>query len=275
MSCVLPAILLALSLPTVTANAVVPIPPAATILERSVDANQRDWKAAPRYDYEERDRDADGHTRTYEELMVLGSPYERLIGVDGNPIPTAQREAEEKKLQKAIAERDAETPAERARRLAEYETGRKQDHLLMNQLARAFQFQITGEERLGTRLVYVLKATPRPGYQPPNMDTKVLTGMEGTLWIDAATYQWVKVEARVIHPVTIAGFLARVEPGTQFVLEKAPVAEGIWLPSHFTVQSKARVLFFFTHRTQKDETYFDYQLSRTDPALAPLLSGSR
>lgn len=41
------------------------------------------------------------------------------------------------------------------------------------------------------------------------------------------------VEATVIHPVSIEGFLAQVEPGTQFKLEKMPVADGIWLPKHF------------------------------------------
>lgn len=53
----------------------------------------------------------------------------------------------------------------------------------------------------------------------------MLRGMEGELWIDEATFQWVKVQARVIRPVSIEGFLARVEPGTRFELEKMPVAD--------------------------------------------------
>ncbi|MGO9636756.1 MAG: hypothetical protein ACLPSO_02315, partial [Terracidiphilus sp.] len=107
--------------------------------------------------------------------------------------------------------------------------------------------------------VYVLQATPRAGYQPPNTETKVLTGMQGQLWIDKQTYQWVKVEAEVMHPVSIAGFLAQVQPGTRFELEKMPVAEGIWLPKHFSMKARAKILFFFSHNTQDDETYFDYR----------------
>jgi len=42
----------------------------------------------------------------------------------------------------------------------------------------------------------VLKATPRPGYEPPNNEAKVLTGMEGKLWIDEKTFQWVKSKPR-------------------------------------------------------------------------------
>jgi hypothetical protein len=59
---------------------------------------------------------------------------------------------------------------------------------------------LLGEQKLGPYDVYVLRATPRPGYHPPNRDTQVLTGMQGMLWIDRNTCQWVKVEAWVVHP---------------------------------------------------------------------------
>jgi len=82
--------------------------------------------------------------------------------------------------------------------------------------------------------------------------------MRGTLWIDKDSFQWVKVAADVVHPVFIAGFLARVEPGTRFEVEKAPVADGVWLPTHFAMKSRANILFVLTHRENEDETYFDY-----------------
>jgi len=67
--------------------------------------------------------------------------------------------------------------------------------------------------------------------------------MQGTFWIDRDSFQWVKVEADVVHPVVIGGFLARVEPGTHFELEKAPVADGVCLPTHFAIKSRAKLLF--------------------------------
>ena len=78
----------------------------------------------------------------------------------------------------------------------------------MEQLTKALDFKLVGEQKLGPYEVYVLKATPRPGYEPPNIESKVLTGMEGKLWIDEKTFQWVKVEATVVRPVSIEGFLA-------------------------------------------------------------------
>ena len=249
-------------------------PDVSTIIERSVEANQRDWRAAPRFDYDEQDRAADGRTRTYEEMMILGSPYERLIAVSGEPISSELQAAESAKLEEAIAERSTESPAERAQRIGKYVRDRDRDHLLMEQLTVAFNFKLVGEQTLGGHQVYFLKATPRPEYQPPNVEAEVLTGMEGRLWIDETTFQWVKVEARVIHPVSIGGFLARVEPGTRFLLEKAPVTDTVWLPSHFSMESRARVLFFFSKHKQADETYFNYQTRSPEPAGTPLPSGN-
>ena len=82
--------------------------------------------------------------------------------------------------------------------------------------------------------------------------------MEGTLWIDRKTFQWVKVEAHVIHPVRIEGFLAEVEPGTEFEVEKRPVSVNVWLASHYSMKSKANVVLLFPHKGEEDNSYFDY-----------------
>ncbi|MDE3169330.1 MAG: hypothetical protein KGL75_04230, partial [Acidobacteriota bacterium] len=109
-----------------------------------------------------------------------------------------------------------------------------------------------------------LKAKIRPGYHPPNRDAQVLTGMEGQLWVDEQTFQWVKVEAHVIQPVTIEGFLATVEPGTRFELEKMPVGDGVWLRQHFSMHARAKIFFLIPHHDQEEETYSNYHLKDPD-----------
>ena len=231
---------------------------ADTIIQRSVAANEADWKAAHEYDYVERDRQKSGGTKTSQERMILGSPYERLVAENGKPLPPEQQAQGQKDLETTLEERQKESRQQRRERIAKYEKERESDHLLMEQLTKALDFKLVGEQKLGPYEVYVLKATPRPGYEPPNIESKVLTGMEGKLWIDEKTFQWVKVEATVIRPVSIEGFLAEVEPGTHFELEKAPVTDSIWLPKHFAMKSQAKVLFLFTRKSQADETYTDY-----------------
>jgi hypothetical protein len=230
-----------------------------SIIQNSVQANAKDWNADPEYVCYERDREPNGGSKTFEDLMILGSPYQRLIAVNGKPLSSGRQEQERRKLEQTISERRQESAQSRAERIAKYEKDRRRDHLMMDQLTVAFNFKLTGEQKLDGYDVYVLKATPRPGYQPPNMDTQVLKGMEGRLWIDKKTYQWVKVEALVIHPVSIEGFLAQVEPGTRFELEKTPVEDDIWLPKHYEMKANAKIFFLFGHKSQDNETYYGYR----------------
>jgi len=229
-----------------------------TIVQQSVAANNRDWQALPQFNHYERDGFG-RHTKTYQILRIYGSPYRKLVAIGGEPISAAEQAAEKDKLERAIAERRDESAEARASRIAEYQKQRQQEHVMIQQLSAAFDFRITGQRRLAGHEVYVLEATPKPGYQPPNRDSKVLTGMHGKLWIDTQTFQWVRVEAEVIHPVAIEGFLASVEPGTRFELDYAPVGGGIWEPMHYAMRSRARILLMFSRRGRDDESYFDYE----------------
>lgn len=233
------------------------------IIARSAKVTNADWNTKPEYDYNDRVQQ-NGHTKTYEELMVLGSRYERLVAVDGKPLTGQQQADQQQKLDQAIAQRGAETPAQRAERIAKWERSRKRDHLLVEQLTSAFDFKLEGTSTLDGHKVYKLSATPRAGYQPPNNRAKVLTGMVGTMWIDQETLQWVKVEARVIHPISIDGFLARVNRGTRFELVQAPVDPGIWLPTFFSMRARARVFFFIAHNSQEQDTFFNYRKTSTE-----------
>jgi hypothetical protein len=239
--------------------------PVEAIIQRSVEANNRDWKADPEYSYFERDVQ-NGVTKSNQVMMIEGSPYYRLTEVNDKPLSKEEQAKEEQKLQQAMAQRRSESPQQRAARIAQFEKDRKRDHLLMEQLTKAFNFTLEGEEKFGPYEVYVLQATPRAGYVPPNRETRVLTGMNGKLWIDKQTYQWVKVEAQVVHPVSIEGFLARVEPGTRFELEKTPVTDGIWLPKHFAMKAHAKILLMVNHNTQEEDTYWGYQKQPPNPA---------
>src|SRR5690348_16181973 len=173
-------------------------PPAQQIVQRSVENLNVDWSAAPRYNFQERDvisKDDSRSSKTYEVVMIDGSPYKKLIAVEGRPLSAAQAAAEEKKLQQEIARRSQAAPRARQKRIAEYQRERRQDNLLIREMAQAFDYTLVGEETLDGRRCFVLDATPRPGYVPRSRDTKVLKGMRGRMWIDEQDYQWVKVHA--------------------------------------------------------------------------------
>ena len=228
------------------------------IIQKSVAANEADFRAEPEFAHKMLEKGPQG-SKTYLVKIIDGSPYRRLVAVNGERLSKEAEQAEEKKQEQAVQKRHSESPQERQKRIANYQKSRNRDHAMMGQLTKAFTFTLVGEEKIESFDVYHLRADPKPDYHPPNMETEVLTGMKGQLWIDKASYQWVKVMAEVVHPVSIAGFLAQVEPGTQFELEKMPVESGVWLPKHFAMKSRAKVLMMVNRSSQEDETYSDYQ----------------
>jgi hypothetical protein len=228
------------------------------IVQRSVAANDKDFQAASNYNYEERER-AGGVTKLYQVTMIGGTPYQRLLAVNGEPLSESQNNDELKKQRQAEAQRRAESSQQRRDRIAKYKKEQARDHEMMAQLTEAFDFTLVGTHRFKGFHVYVLKATPRRGYKPPNTESQVLPGMQGEMWIDQQTYRWVKVTAKVIRTVSIEGFLAQVEPGTEFEIEKAPVGDGIWQITHFAVRSKARILHMINRASEEEDTFFDFE----------------
>lgn len=233
-------------------------PDVATIIQRSVEAGNRDFKMAPLFNYKQREKTG-GVVRTSEVTMIEGSPYQRLLAIDGKPLDAQKAADEEKKQQTAIQQRKNESPSARKDRIDKYERDRTRDQLMMSQLSTAFNFTLIGQRKLRGFSVWALKAVPRPGYHPPNMQAQVLPGMQGEMWIDTKSYEWVKVTARVIRPVSIDGFLAQVQPGTEFEVEKSPVGGGVWQITHFSSSAHARVLHMFSHNEEDEITFFDFQ----------------
>lgn len=244
-----------------SSQAPVATPNVHEIVSRSVANNQADWKAAPQFNFTEHDVIMKGGQRTvrsYRVLMIDGSPYNERIAEDGKELSPSELQRERQKMERETERRLHESLAARNRRIAEYESGRRQDHQLMQEMIAGFEFKLAGIETANGRQCYRIEATPNPNYQPRSRETQVLKGMKGTLWIDVNEYQWVRVEASVFKPVTFGLFIAHVEPGTEFVLEEAPVEGHIWEPSYFETRVNAQILLW-SHKTLDQESYSNYQ----------------
>lgn len=236
------------------------IPSPQDIVQKSVTNTNADWAAAPAYDFTEHDvitRNGKRIEKTYQVMMIEGSTYNKLIALNGQPLPDDQKAAEDRKLQQEIDNRQKESSAERRKRVGKYQKERHQDHALMTEMSKAFTFALAGQETVDGRRCVALTATPKPGYRPPNRDTQVLRGMKGKMWVDTEQYQWVKVDAQVFRPVTFGLFFASVKPGTEFSFEQKPMQGNLWLPSHFRMTLNARVAFS-SRRSVDDETYTNY-----------------
>jgi hypothetical protein len=233
------------------------------IMAHSVKLADANWSEAPNYSYVRSEANSEGGAqptrKTYEVLMIEGSPYLKMIAEEGRELsPLAVRE-EEQKYQREIEKRRRESPRERQKRIAKFAEERDRDHAFLSEIPVAFVFRMLNQPPPEKDAVWLLEGTPKPGYTPSTREGKVLAGMNVKFWIDKATCQWLRIEAEVQHPVSIYGLFAKVGPGTKFTLEQAPVAAGIWLPKHFTVHVDATALGIFKKDSVQDETYSNYR----------------
>jgi hypothetical protein len=255
------------------------------IVRRSTEENRRNEKLTESYTFierqDERGFDSRGRAqrhavKSYDVTLTEGSPYRRLIARDDKPLPPDEERAERQKLEKSIAQRRSETPAQREKRLADWRHKREREREFLREVPDAFDFRMAGEETLGGRRVYVIDATPRGDFKPRSNDGKLLTKMKGRLWIDAETYDWAKAEAQTVDTISFGGFALRVGPGTRFTLDQVRVNGEIWLPKQVTVTYQARLLLFKKLAGQVDYTYSDYKkfqsdsrIVATEPARSP------
>ncbi len=217
------------------------------IVRRSVEKDDLNEKVARSYTFLERREVHDSRkpTRieTWDVTLLEGTPYRRLVERNDKPLSDADREREEQKLQKNLADRRNETPALRAKRLADYQRKQDEQRTVFREIPDAWDFKLVREEAYGPVQAYVMEATPHRGYQAKTKMGKYFAKFKGVFWIAKNDYTWLKIDAECIDPVTFGLFLFKVDRGAHFMLEQARVNDEVWLPKRLSLTAAARLLF--------------------------------
>jgi len=246
---------------------------AREIVRRSLQIDENNEKIARNYTFlertEQRETDNDGHvksrkSKTYDVTLLEGSPYRRLVEVDGRPLPPKDEQKEREKLQNNTNWRRAETSAQRQQRMAEYERSRENQRQTFREVLQAFDFQLLGEDRIGSRAMYVIGATPHPGYEPRLRVARFFPKVKGKLWIDQQDYQWVRAEAESIDTISIAGFILRVAKGAHLTIEMEHVNNEVWLPKHVLARASARIALVRKFNGEYEIDYLNYRKFQVD-----------
>lgn len=237
------------------------------IIRKSVIANDTDWRAQPGYAYRQDDvrtkidwtgQSKTLQSRTYEIMMIEGSPYQRVVAIQHEPLSREREQQEELKLNHETQRRRAESKSDRQARVAKYRAERADEHLLMDQMVNAFNFHFVREESLNGSDCYLFQALPNADYRPPVEKARVLAGMRGQIWIEKYGFHWARVEAEVIQPVEFGFFIAKVKPGTRFELDQESVGD-VWLPKHFEQSVNASIFGLYGYRSTDEQTFSDYR----------------
>ena len=254
-----------------------PPPPAAKeIVRRAMQRDISNWEQEKNYTFvqriAQRELNGDGSTKTNksetEEIIFLyDQPYSHLIKRNDQPLSDAEARKVEKKLNDTMEKRRAETPAEREKRLADFEKRHREEHEFLLEVPDAYDFRIVGEETLNGRAAYVISGEPRADFRPNLNAARVLPKLRPKLWIDKTAFQWLRMDADVIDTITWGGFLLRLHPGSHIEIEQTLVNNEVWLPLHAHIGFDARVALVKPIRLDIDAVFSDYKKFRAESKI--------
>ncbi len=241
---------------------------AREIVRRAVEADLHHSDAIRNYTFLQRDqrKEFDGggkvrkaDDRTWDVTLLEGSPYRRLVARNGQPIGAAEQQAEHEKLQQGIEQRRKETPEQRERRVADWRRKQEKQREPLKEFCDAFDFRIAGAESLDGYAVWVIDATPKPGYKPKVSSASFFPKVKVRLWISKSDYGWVKLDMETLDTISFGAVVLRLARGSRLTIEQTRVNGEVWLPRRATLQASARILLFKSLRAQYLFTFSDYK----------------
>lgn len=178
----------------------------------------------------------------------------RLIAVNDAPLSTADEAREQGRLDQLLSD-----PGKQRHRKQSQDSDTARALKVLRSLPNAFVYEYAGAGQVSSGSVEKFRFKPNPKFDPPDMETQVLTQMTGELWIDPAQERVTRLDGRLRQDVDFGwGILGRLYKGGTVVIEQADVGDHQWRVVHFDMKMSARVVFKTkVFDTAEDESQFE------------------
>jgi hypothetical protein len=221
----------------------------------------------------ERKHDGDGRiketeTRAYEVTPVGAMFVERLISINGKELSPAEREKEDKRVQKEVEEiikrREKKERKEELAR-SKGEEKKDDDKVEIKDFLRISEITSVRREMFRGHEVIAFDFEPRKGFKAKNRAEDIVNKLAGTIWVDETARQVARLEARLTDSYKIGGgMLASIGASTAFSFEQEKVGDEVWLPSSMEANISARVLLLAKFNRSVERRYSDYKKYQID-----------
>jgi hypothetical protein len=179
-----------------------------------------------------------------DQIETPEGTVSRLIRRDGRPLAHEEDAAERDRLNSL-----ASSPSAFARHARRDQDGKKTGSDLVKLMPDAMLWSYAPNQpqlpsqHAGDPPLIVLDFKPNPAWSPPSLDSELLTGLAGRVWIDPRSRQMAHLEAVVSHAVNIGwGMLAHVYPGGTATVDQINAGGQRWIVSHVVEQMTVQAL---------------------------------
>lgn len=192
---------------------------------------------------------------TKEVVQTRDGSVARLIAINGKPLTPEQESTEAARLQRLLDQPDLQE-RRRKREKDDAERAQKIVHVMPDAFLYTYEGIVPGPNGPAIRLSF----KPKPGFDPPDQETKVAVGIQGELWIDEAQERMVRLDAHLFEDVDFGwGILGRLYKGGSIRIENADVGNHNWQLQRMKLDltGKALMLKTLTFRVTENGTSYE------------------
>ncbi|WP_263357333.1 hypothetical protein [Acidicapsa ligni] len=237
----------------------VPAPDSATLVREVVynELHDHDTHGYWRY-WVQRHASKETHGNELEQQVETpDGAIKRIELIDGHPLSTDAREAQESALQHLLS-----SPSEQAQHRKEYAEDERRIGRIVALLPDAFLYEPAQEQMLQQGLCYHMRFHPNPAYPAHSIEARIFHAMSGDLWISVQNKRLVRLDGKLEANVDFGyGILGRLYKDGWFQLERthvggrtgASAAAGDWKTQRLEVHMIGRAMLFKTIARETSE----------------------
>lgn len=217
-------------------------------------ANEVREAANARHPMRYRLRKSSSHFVSTKEIFeTRDGAVARLVAINDSPLSADDERKEQARLDLLLAE-----PSRQSHRKQSEDEDAARAVKVLRALPDAFLYQYASTVEGPAGQVEKFTFKPNPEFDPPDLETHVLTQMTGELWIDVAQERVTRLEGHLRKDVDFGwGILGQLNKGGWIVLEQVDVGDHQWRIVHFKMAMTGRVVFKTkVFNTTEDESQF-------------------
>jgi len=189
------------------------------------------------------------HDTTKAIIETADGDVARLVAVDGKPLSAEADRAELERLDTLAAHPDMQ----QRRRKSEQKDAARVSHLL-SLLPEAFLYRFDGTVPCSSGQCVRLSFTPNPRFTPPDLESDMLRGIAGEMWVDPTQERLARLDGHFITDVDFGfGIIGKLNKGGKFFLELTDIGGHDWELTRLALHVNGRALLVKSLNFQVDE----------------------
>ncbi len=189
-------------------------------------------------------------TTEHEDFFVNGHFIERTVKKNSQPLDAKAEQKETERVTKLVEKAETTPPGQPL----------EDSGISISRLLDIMDVRNPRREMYRGRSTIVFDFAGRKDAKTHGLAEDASKKIQGAIWIDEADRQVAHLEVSFKDDFRIAGGLfARIDKGSNFRFDQAPVKDGLWLPTGGEGDVQARILLLKNLRQHFTERDYDYK----------------